>query len=147
MGYKQKPLNPTFDLTLDKPTEDYTGPDLTNVQKKILHKLLEAFEEQKIYLNSQLNILQVVQIVGANRSYISAVINRQYNQNFCSFVNGYRLEELRRVYIANPDYSNETLAEMSGFGSVNSLKRSIYAKTGLTVTEWKKQIVITQMVG
>jgi len=147
MGYKQKPLNPTFDLTLDKPTEDYTGPDLTDVQKNILHKLLEAFEEQKIYLNSQLNILQVVQIVGANRSYISAVINRQYNQNFCSFVNGYRLEELRRVYIANPDYSNETLAEMSGFGSVNSLKRSIYAKTGLTVTEWKKQIVITQMVG
>ena len=147
MGYHLKPVNPTYDLSLDKQIEYNSRPDLTDVQKNILNKLLEAFGEQKIYLNNQLNILQVVQIVGANRSYISAVINRQYNQNFCSFVNGYRIDELRRVYAVNPEYSNETLAELSGFGSVNSLKRSIYSKTGMSVAKWKKQAGRSQMVG
>ena len=146
MGYKQKPVNPTFDLIQDKQVEKSIAQDLSDVQRKILHKLLVVFEEQKIYLNSQLDILQVVQLVGANRSYISAVINRQYNQNFCSFVNGFRIEELQRVYVLNPEYSNETLAELSGFGSVNSLKRSVYSKTGMTVSAWKKQVGVTQMV-
>ena len=147
MGYKQKPINPTFDLQMDKQTENTPDQALSYAQEKILHSLLVAFEEQKIYLNSQLDILQVVQIVGVNRSYLSAVINRQYNQNFCSFVNGFRIEELHRVYAVNPEYSNETLAERCGFGSVNSLKRSVYAKTGMSITEWKNHVGSIQMVG
>jgi len=147
MGYKQKPINPTFDLILEKHTENSTGQALSDVQKKILDKLLVAFEEEKIYLNSQLNIIQVVQRVGTNRSYISTIINRQYNQNFCSFVNGFRIEELQRVYAENPEYPNEILAERCGFGSVNSLKRSVYSKTGLSITEWKYRAGKTKMVG
>jgi len=145
MGYKQKPINPTFDLEPVTPADNNTVPDLPDIQKNILPRLLEAFEVQKIYLNSQLNILQVVQLVGANRSYLSAVINRHYNQNFCSFVNGFRIEELHRVYAGNPDCSNEILAERCGFGSVNSLKRSVYAKTGMSITEWKDKVGSEQL--
>ena len=147
MGYKQKPVNPTFDLIPDNLSENNMEEGLSVEQKKILRKLLTEFEIKKIYLESQLNILQVVQMVGTNRSYISALINRQYNQNFCSFVNGFRIQELQRVFIENPDYSNETLAECCGFGSLSSLKRSVYAKTGLTINQWKNQILYGQPAG
>ncbi|MFZ4725412.1 MAG: hypothetical protein ACOYMD_08165, partial [Paludibacter sp.] len=69
------------------------------------------------------------------------IINQQYNQNFCSFVNSYRIAELEKVLCKNPEYTNESLAEFCGFGSVNSLKRSVFAKTGLSMPEWKKQII------
>ena len=147
MGYKQKPVNPTFELIQDNRTENNPEQGLSVEQKKILQKMLLEFEKNRIYLESQLNILQVVQMVGTNRSYISAIINRQYNQNFCSFVNSFRLQELERVFIENPDYTNETLAECCGFGSVSSLKRSVCAKTGLTINDWKNHILLGQPAG
>lgn len=144
MGFTQKPLNPTFDLEVDAQEEMSEIQPLLNAQKKILVKLLTEFEEKKIYLNSQLNILDLMKAIGTNRTYISVIINQQYNQNFCSFVNGYRIEELQRVYAENPNFSNETLAENCGFGSVSSLKRAIYSKTGLSIVEWKKQVVLVR---
>lgn len=147
MGYKQKAINPTFDLLSDTQTKPGTEQVLPAVYNKLLQKLLTEFEENKIYLNSQLNILDVVQAVGTNRSYISSVINQQYNQNFCSFVNNFRLQELQRVYQENPEYTNESLAEYCGFGSVSSLRRSVHAKTGLSITEWKNQSISQQQVG
>jgi len=147
MGYKQKAINPTFDLIMDAQTESNIEQILPALSDKLLRKLLVEFEVNKIYLDNQLNILDVVQAVGTNRSYISTVINQQYNQNFCSFVNGFRLQELQRVYTQNPDYTNEVLAECCGFGSVSSLRRAVYAKTGLSVTEWKNQNGTKQQFG
>lgn len=141
MGYKQKAINPTFDLISATQTESSTEQVLPEVYTKLLKKLLTEFEVNKIYLNSELNILDVVQAVGTNRSYISSVINQQYNQNFCSFVNNFRMQELQRVYAENPEYTNESLAEYCGFGSVSSLRRCVYSKTGLSITEWKNQSI------
>jgi len=97
---------------------------------------------KKKSLNSQLNILEIVNLVGANRTYISAIINLEYNQNFCTFVNTYRIKELKKLIIQNPEYPNEVLAEFCGFGSVNSLKRTISSKTGMSITDWKAQFLL-----
>ena len=113
-------------------------------EKKILDKVLVLFEEEKIFLNSQLNIMDVVQAVGTNRTYISSIINQQYNQNFCSFVNSYRIEELEKILLENPDYTNEVLADSCGFGSLNSLKHAIFTKTGMSIPEWKRHTLITK---
>jgi AraC-like DNA-binding protein len=142
MGIKQKPINPTFDKINSNSVEDNEFLDLSeSAQNKILKKVLVEFDEKKNYLNSQLNIMDIVNAVGTNRTYISSIINQQYNQNFCSFVNSYRIDELERVICANPEYTNETLAECCGFGSVNSLKRSVFSKTGLSMSDWKNQII------
>lgn len=137
MGIKQKPINPTFDLVTAPNDESLLEEIPIAAQKKILDKMLVEFNKKKIYLNSQLTIMDVAQLVGTNRSYISGLINRQYNQNFCSFVNNYRLEELKTIIHNYPDSTNELLAESCGFGSVISLKRAIQAKTGISITEWK----------
>jgi AraC-like DNA-binding protein len=146
MGYKQMPVNPTFDLLTDKQPENYEAQLLPGNQKKILSKLMVEFEEKRIFLNSKLNIMDVVRLVGSNRSYISAIINQQYNQNFCSFVNSYRIEELERILLKSPEADDEVLAELSGFGSVNSMKRVIYSKTELSITTWKKRILSSQKI-
>jgi len=143
-GIKQKPINPTFDVTPIKEVMNPLDVIPADSRKKILNKMLVQFEEEKIYLNSQLNIMDIVQAVGTNRTYISSIINQLYNQNFCTFVNSYRIEELKRIYLENPDYINEVLADSCGFGSLNSLKRAIMVKTGMTLPEWKKHTMNSQ---
>jgi AraC-like DNA-binding protein len=140
MGFKQKAINPTFELTVTKTEIPPLGTELNLSQQIILDKLLAEFEKEKIHLNSSLNINDVVQKVGTNRTYISTIINQQYNQNFCSFVNNYRLAELERIFIDNPSLNNKLLAEKSGFGSFNSMKRAIESRTGYSIQEWKDNI-------
>lgn len=144
LGLKQEPINPTFELVTNDDAMIQLQVIPVDSRKKILNKMLVQFEEEKIYLNSQLNIMDIVQAVGTNRTYISSIINQHYNQNFCSFVNSYRIEEMERVLLENPDYTNEILADCCGFGSLNSLKRAIFAKTGMTLPEWKNQILSTR---
>lgn len=83
--------------------------------------------------------MDIVQIIGTNRTTISNLINQQYDQNFCSFVNGYRIGELERVYAEDPEQTNDLLAGRCGFGSLNSLKRAVTSKTGMSTTEWKNK--------
>jgi AraC-like DNA-binding protein len=137
MGSKQKPVNPTYETIEDQPV--VMEKKLNGVQKKLLKNMLVLFDQKKIYLRSQLNIMDLVQLVGTNRTYISVLINDQFNQNFCSFVNSYRLQELERIICEKPHYKNGMLAERCGFGSINSLKRAVMSKTGMSLSEWKKQ--------
>ena len=144
LGIKQEPINPTFEFVSNDDALIQLEVIPADSRKKILNKIVVQFEEEKIYLNSQLNIMDIVQAVGTNRTYISSIINQHYNQNFCSFVNSYRIKELESVIIQNPDFTNEVLADSCGFGSLNSLKRAIFAKSGMTLPEWKKQIIVTK---
>jgi AraC-like DNA-binding protein len=147
IGLKQKPINPAFESGNNNDIQSQLEIIPVGSRKKILDKMLILFEEDKIYLNSQLNIMDIVHAVGTNRTYISSIINQQYNQNFCSFVNRYRLEELEKVLFENPDFTNEVLAECCGFGSLNSLKRAVLTKTGLSIPEWKRQILVNKKIG
>ena len=141
MGFKQKAINPTFDLDEAEAEDNLSGRELNLSQQLILDKLLVEFEKNKIYLNPGLNINDVVQKVGTNRTYISSIINQQFNLNFCSFVNNFRLEELQQIFIETPSISNEILAEKCGFGSFNSMKRAISSRTGHSITEWKRSVL------
>jgi AraC-like DNA-binding protein len=144
LGIKQEPINPTFEFVSNDDALTQLEVIPLDSRKKILHKIQLQFEEEKIYLNSQLNIMDIVQAVGTNRTYISSIINQHYNQNFCSFVNSYRIKELESVIYQNPYFTNEVLAESCGFGSLNSLKRAIFTKSGMTLSEWKKQIAVAK---
>jgi AraC-like DNA-binding protein len=142
LGFKLKPINPTFEVSTN--VED--APQLSEItsagQQQILKKLEVEFVKKKAYLNNQLNIIDVAQAIGTNRTYISLIIKQAFNQNFCSYVNGFRIDELKSIYAENPHYTNESLAQSCGFGSVNSMKRTVEAKTGLSLTEWKKRLLL-----
>lgn len=144
MGNRLKSINPTFEVELDSNEEQAYDTEL-NISQKIIHnKILYEFESNKIYLNSELTILDLVQQVGSNRTNISTIINHVYNQNFCAFVNGYRINELERIILDEACPVNEILAEKAGFGSVKSMKRAISLKTGLAMSEWLEQVAMSE---
>lgn len=140
MGFKQKAINPTFDLSTETLVVQSSEASLNREQMRIKNKLLLEFEKNKIYLNSELTILDVVQLVGKNRTYISSLINQEYGLNFCAFVNSFRINELERIMSEKSYEAYDELAERAGFGSVKSMKRAVLSKTGLTLKEWRKQL-------
>jgi len=136
MGLRQKAINPTYDLnTVTPDAKDAIIPDS---QKKLFERIMVLFNEEKIFLNSQLTIVDVANALGTNRTYISFVINQHFNQNFAYFVNNLRIEQLEREFKLHPEYTNEILAEICGFGSLSSMKRVVSIHLGISISEFKK---------
>lgn len=141
LGIKQKPINPSFDLSEEQETAEQLSEISSSAENKVLQNLIQQFEQNKLYLNNDLTIMDVVQVVGTNRTYLSALINQRYSQNFCSYVNSFRIEALKVVVLTNPACAYEVLAESCGFGSVSSMKRAVSSSTGLSISEWKKTLI------
>jgi len=139
LGNQQKELNPSVGMETELDSQNELNSLSITAQQEILQKILVLFEKNKFYLNSKTNIVDLAQIIGTNRTYISSIINQQFNMNFCCFVNSYRTEELERVIAKHPEYNTEELVEACGFGSKDSLKRAIKSKYNLSVSEWRKQ--------
>ncbi|MDD4489180.1 MAG: AraC family transcriptional regulator [Paludibacter sp.] len=109
--------------------------------REIAEKLDYILTNQKMYTNPELSIHDLAAIIGTNRSYVSSSINIFYNQNFCSYINQYRLNALKETIEEENYFTQKELAVKCGFGSIDTMKRTVKQKTGLTIKEWKEQLI------
>jgi YesN/AraC family two-component response regulator len=108
---------------------------------QIAEKLDLKLKTEKIYTNPDLSIQDLALEIGTNRTYISSTINTFYNQNFCSYINKYRFLELADNITKDKNCSHKELASKCGFGSIDSMKRTVKINTGLSMKEWKDCLV------
>lgn len=141
LGMLQKAVNPTFEKEIVVEEELHNADLSKQMQNNLIEKILDLFQNQKIYLNEELNIVHLANLTGSNRTYISQLINKHYQQNFCTFVNTFRIKELRDCIRQDSQCTNQILAEKCGFSSTDSLKRVVKNHTGMSVTELKQQIL------
>lgn len=138
LGYRQKSINPSYEMPTNTMLPMDELPPIK--QQLILNRIVILFETEKVFQNTHLTIQDVALAVGTNRTYVSAIINQTYTMNFCRFVNEYRLKALEKLLRGNVDQTFPMLAEHCGFGSVDSMKRAVKAKTGGTITEWRQSL-------
>lgn len=91
---------------------------------ELAKKLVDYFEKEKPFLQSDLNLTAVCKKIGTNRTYLSAVINTNFGMNFNSFVNIYRTRFIEDYLMKYPNTTKEELVQIGGFGSISSLKRA-----------------------
>lgn len=139
-GIKAKFVNPGFSFEISNQSTDQWEKKTLMSGEKLSQQVLFEFEHNKIHLNPELSIIDLSKKIGSNRSYVSIIINQNFNQNFCTFVNGFRIEELQKVLVENTEFTTAELAESCGFGSVKSLKRAVQVKTGLSFPQFRKQM-------
>ncbi|MDR0989206.1 MAG: hypothetical protein LBM06_07090 [Prevotellaceae bacterium] len=79
-------------------------------------------ETKKPYLNPELCIADMLRELGTNRTYLSSFINQEYNMNFKTLINCYRLREVERLRQHPPrqGYGTMDLVLAAGFGSYSS---------------------------
>ena len=141
LGSRQKVINPDVEEENNDEPVQLLIPSV-NEPDVLINKLISEFRENKLYLNSELTIHDVAKTVGSNRTYLSAIINQNFNQNFCGFVNGFRVKELERMILENPDYVLNQYVELCGFGSVNSMKRSVAANAGMSFNDFRSSLLM-----
>jgi len=97
-------------------------------------KLLGLFEEEKAYRKPELKITEVSQRLGTNRSYVSALINNEFNCSFNEFVNKYRITEAKKILDedSSENFSLNYISEAVGFGSIGTFIRVFKTMEGTT---------------
>lgn len=106
-----------------------------------LNKLTSFMEEEKPYLNPGLKSHELAVMLNVTPHYLSKVINHEFNVNFYSFINKYRVEEFKRKVLIseNKNLTLSAVAKTVGFNSKSSFNRIFKAITNTTPREYLKQ--------
>lgn len=115
-------------------------------QQKPDHTLIEKLQlymkNEKPFLDSELTLGILAKAMGLNRNQLSHLINTGIGENFYDFINKYRVEEVKRLMV-DPQKQNYNLlgiALEAGFKSKSTFNLIFKRFTGLTPTEYKKNI-------
>ncbi len=100
--------------------------------EKIKEELLEVIENEKPYLDQNLNIFTLAKRLNTNSKYLSQVINHEFDKSFVHFINEYRVEEAKKVLLSNNNYTIEAQSQMVGFKSKSAFNSAFKRHTGKT---------------
>lgn len=127
---------PETTVLTDEPKE---LPDGTCVQSEKARKLEQWMETEKPYLNPNFKLIDLMQVLPMNRTYLSEFINTTYGCTFYQFVTRYRIEEAKRLMRECPELKMADVATRSGFSSQPAFSKIFTKETGQTPREWYKQ--------
>jgi len=100
----------------------------------IYFELLELFRKEKPFLEADLSLSYVSELLNTNVKYLSEVINSQTDRNFKYFVNQFRVQEFERI-VSTGEMSNYTLFSIGqncGFKNKSTFHNVILNHTGIT---------------
>lgn len=106
---------------------------------KVRNRLQDYMTSEKPYLDPSLSLPVLAKRIHISKGHLSQVVNTSFNQNFCDFINAYRIEESKRLLSGNPDAA-ETILEIAyrvGFNSKSAFNRAFKKHTDLTPKEFK----------
>lgn len=120
-------------------TTDFEVPSTSVADEELLQRVCQLMEEEHLYLNSGLKLSDVATAAGCNRNVLSACINNLRHCSFSQFVNIYRVEHAKQLFISNPNIRASEVWMESGFANETTFFRAFKAVVGMTPSEWKSQ--------
>lgn len=117
---------------------DFPGesPGIDQLYNNIYERVLRYFEAHRPYLNSELTINDIVEVVYTNKLYISKAISHCTGRNFCQFVNYYRVTYAVEIFRENPQLKVVELSNRSGFNSTTSFSAAFRLYMGENPGDW-----------
>jgi AraC-like DNA-binding protein len=106
---------------------------------KIIARLQELMEEEKIYRQFDLKLDEVAAMLLITPHQLSEFINDCMGMNFSSYINQYRVEEAKAILVNKPEESTLAVGFQVGFGSKQSFNTIFKHQTGTTPSGYRKQ--------
>lgn len=100
--------------------------------------LIKAMEQDRLYLDPELNLSLLSKHTGLPQKTISLVLNQHLQKSFNEFVNGYRVEAFKQN-ILQLQQDNMTILAMAfdaGFNSQATFQRAFRSYTGMSPREY-----------
>jgi AraC-like DNA-binding protein len=108
---------------------------------ELANNIVALLEKEKIYQEPELTIKNLADKIQAPYYQVSQAINDVLNKNFYDLVNGYRVEEAKRLLL-DPKSRSYTILSVgfeAGFNSKTTFNTVFKKFTGLTPTEYREK--------
>lgn len=109
-----------------------------------LERIRQLLEEEKIYLRTELSLVELAEAAEMSPHQLSRLINEEFGRSFFELINFYRVEEVKQR-LCDPRYNALSIlgiAMESGFSSKSSFNAEFKKCTGLTPSAYKKQVQV-----
>ncbi len=90
------------------------------------------------YRNPNLSTAMVSENMKISEKYLIQFLKEQTGKTFAKYIEEMRVEKAKEL-LSETDYSNEQIAGMAGFGSLNSFYRVFNKKTGVSPGTYRKK--------
>lgn len=132
---KKKQTNSDVYAELNVEIEEDTS--MNGHTDQLMATIIQLMEEQQLYLNSELKVADMAELVGTSSRNVSDCIKAARDCSFSQFVNAYRIDYAKQLLISEPDIKVAAVALQSGFANEMSFFRTFKAHIGMTPKEWK----------
>jgi AraC-like DNA-binding protein len=114
-------------------------PDTNSKNNEIASSIISLMENDKLYQETQLTLQNLADKLLLPSYQVSQVINDGLKKNFYDLVNGYRVEEAKRLLLdsKNKNFTILSIGFEAGFNSKTTFNTVFKKFTGLTPTEFK----------
>ena len=104
--------------------EEEADLDLHSCQlpPEVSESVRKLFDEEKVFLNPRLKLLDVARKVGTNRTYLSRFFNQENGYTFYDYVNQLRVKHAERL-LSNTNLPISLIADQSVFNSLSTFRR------------------------
>lgn len=100
-------------------------------------RIIELFEKDQIFLDPNLNLVELAELLQTNRTYLSQYFNREKHCSFYDYVNGLRIQTALHL-LDTTDDKIEFIASRSGFSSITTFRRLFVKIVGVKASEYRK---------
>lgn len=121
--------------------EKYSNSNLSAAKiEEYAIQVLTFFDEEKCYLDPDLNLSVLANRIQIPSHALSQVINQKFGKNFFDFVNAYRTDAFKEKLLDKQfmHIKLEELAYMCGFNSKASFQRAFKKYTGMTPSTYRE---------
>lgn len=138
---KAMPLNPIPPIS-DKDELSLTPiKDSPKDSNPHFERLEQLIQDTYIHRDPNLSRELVAEKLGISAGYLSQILNGESKQNFSSYINSYRVEDVKRM-ISDPSFDRYSLLAIgmeAGFKSKSAFYTSFKKETGMTPSQFKNQ--------
>ena len=112
------------------------------MQRELLQKILDVMEDTSVICDPEFTMDKLAAMIQSNQNYVSHVINSCLKKNFRSLLNGYRINEAKRILAEteNTEAPIGAVAERVGYKSQSTFFDTFKEVTGLTPKFYLKSI-------
>lgn len=122
--------------------EDFPIIEKNDLETEKFEMLLKFMKNEKPYLDTQLTLSKLSDLIQIPNYKLSNIINQLAGQNFHDFINTYRVEEVKEKLRKGEHklLSMLGIASESGFNSKASFNRIFKSQTGLTPSQFLTEL-------